>query len=319
MTTGIAGFLAYVCVFEFMLESPRWLVSRGHLEDAKAALEAVFGRTNAEYVQLEVAKLAHQHRDLAEVSWCSVGDLVHGHNRKPFLITCALKFIQQLTGTAIIVSYMVVLFTDTGASPQEALLFTALSSLPQLVTMVLGSYLLDVLGRKQLLLFSQAGVIATLFLLGLFKRLFPEGGPHQTAVMIVGVVAFRLFYSLGMGPIPLVLSSEILPFQIRGRGLAISTLLHSLLGFLLTASFPVALAALGAGLVYWCLAAVSLGGFLFIRRVVQETKNLTLEDIETMHRIVLEPEADAGVGLPGASEEELESISIDGHRSLLKL
>jgi hypothetical protein len=74
------------------------------------------------------------------------------------------------------------------------------------------------------------------------------------------------------------------------------------------------LATLGAGFVYLSLAAISLGGYHFIQKVVQETKKLSLDDIEMRHRIVLEPNLeDEVVQLPGGlGEEELGSISIDG-------
>lgn len=298
-----------------MLESPRWLVSKHRVEEARDVLLQIYGQDKGDFVGQELEKLSHQHRQIPEVAFFSGKDLWKPGHLRPLLITCALKFIQQLTGTSIIVSYMVVIFTNTGASLEDALLFTALSSTPQLLTMILGSCLLDSLGRKALLMTSLCGVIVTLFFIGLFQYI---DGAYQTVVMVIGVIAFRLFYSLGMGPIPLVLSSEILPFAIRGKGLAVSTLLHSTLGFMLTAAFPGLLRAIGPAPVYWALCLVSLGGLFFIQRVVKETKNLTLEDIETMHLSIGDDLAEAGsASLSGSCLlDDLESSRIDGGPAL---
>lgn len=302
MVASAAGFLSLVLAAAFLEESPRWLASRHRQEEAREVLLKIYGPHNAEFIEREIAGLQDQHRHLAEVTCFDVQDLVEPAHRRPLLLTCALKFVQQLTGTVVIVSYMVVIFTNTGASREEALLFTALSSLPQLVTMILGSYFLDLTGRKSLLLMSQAGVIVTLIVMGFFQYF---DGSMQTKAMIVGVIMFRVFYSLGLGPIPLVLASEILPFKIRGRGLAISTLLHSLLGFALTASFPAITRAVGEAPVYWALAAVSFCGYYFIRKEIHETSNIRLEDLEALNRVALPDELDQditfhvhGEGLP---------------------
>lgn len=281
LLTGIVGAVAFVMAYIFLEESPRWLVSRQQIAKARENLEIVYGAHNSRFIEGELTNLNRQHRHVAEAACFDIQDLFLPCHRKPLLVTCALKFIQQFTGTAVIVSYMVVIFTGTGASREEALLFTALSSLPQLITMILGSYLLDLTGRKKLLIMSQAGIILTLLMMGLFQRF---DGSLKTASMILGVIMFRVFYSLGMGPIPLVLASEILPFKVRGRGLAISTLLHSTLGFLLTAFFPLVKSLIGEAAIYFCFAVISLAGLQYIRRRVDETTNIRLEDLESMNQ-----------------------------------
>jgi len=280
LVAAIAGLLSLAFASIFLEESPRWLMSMHKFDEARLVMTKIYGLHNAEFIEQELAKFSDQHRHLAEVACFDVQDLLRPGHLKPLLLTCALKFIQQFTGTAVIVSYMVVIFTNTGASREEALLFTALSSLPQMVTMVLGSYFLDLTGRKKLLLMSQAGVICTLLVMGFFQYF---DGTLQTKAMILGVILFRVFYSLGMGPIPLVLASEILPFKVRGRGLAISTFIHSILGFFLTASFPAISNAIGEAPVYWGLAVISVGGFIFINRKIDETSNIRLEDLEAFH------------------------------------
>lgn len=292
MVASIAGFLSLILAAAFLEESPRWLLSRHLQEEARKVLLKIYGEHNRQFIEKEIENLQEQHRHLAEVTCFDVQDLLEPAHRRPLLLTCALKFVQQLTGTVVIVSYMVVIFTNTGASREEALLFTALSSLPQLVTMVLGSYFLDLTGRKTLLLMSQAGVIVTLVFMGFFQYF---DGSMQTKAMILGVIMFRVFYSLGLGPIPLVLASEILPFKIRGRGLAISTLLHSVLGFALTASFPALTNAVGEASVYWALAAISFCGYYLIKKEVKETSNIRLEDLEAQNHVVLPDELDQDI------------------------
>ncbi len=193
MVASVSGLVSFVLVSCFLEESPRWLVSRQRIGEAREVMVKIYGQHNIEFVQQELTSLASQHRHLAETTCFDLQDLTQPCHRKPLFLTCALKFIQQLTGTAVIVSYMVIIFTNTGATREDALLFTALSSLPQLITMVLGSWFLDLTGRKTLLLLSQLGIIATLIVMGIFQYF---DGKLQTSMMILGVIMFRVFYSI---------------------------------------------------------------------------------------------------------------------------
>ncbi|KAJ6993778.1 polyol transporter 5-like protein [Populus alba x Populus x berolinensis] len=79
---------------------------------------------------------------------------------------------------------------------------------------------LDRFGRRPLLLLGSAGMALSLAVLGMGSK-FLEHSNMFCVVAVCGVVSF---FSIGLGPITWVYSSEIFPLRLRaqGSGLAIS-------------------------------------------------------------------------------------------------
>jgi SP family arabinose:H+ symporter-like MFS transporter len=87
-------------------------------------------------------------------------------------------------------------------------------------------------------------------------------------------------YSMTLAPVTWVLLSEIFPNRIRGAALAVAT--FSLWGasFILVYTFPFINRMLSTGGAIWLYGLVCMGGFIFIRKRVVETKGKSLEQIE---------------------------------------
>jgi SP family sugar porter-like MFS transporter len=87
-------------------------------------------------------------------------------------------------------------------------------------------------------------------------------------------------YAMSLAPVIWVLISEIFPNRIRGAAVSIAVSALWIACFALTFTFPVLNKALGAAGTFWVYAAICLAGFVFVVRLVPETKNKTLEEIE---------------------------------------
>jgi len=77
-----------------------------------------------------------------------------------------------------------------------------------------------------------------------------------------------------------VLLSEIFPNRVRGLAMSLGTLALWIACFLLTYTFPLLNASLGASgsfLLYGIICAI---GWIYIQRTVPETKGVTLEALE---------------------------------------
>jgi predicted MFS family arabinose efflux permease len=77
-----------------------------------------------------------------------------------------------------------------------------------------------------------------------------------------------------------VVISEIFPNRIRGAAMAIAVAALWLACFLLTDTFPLLNAKLGAAGTFWLYAGICVAGFVFIWFKLPETKNKSLEQIE---------------------------------------
>jgi SP family arabinose:H+ symporter-like MFS transporter len=76
--------------------------------------------------------------------------------------------------------------------------------------------------------------------------------------------------------------SELFPTRIRGRAIAIATVALWLASLLLTVTFLSLVSAIGPSGTFWLYAGLSAFTFVFIWRIVPETRRKSLEEIERM-------------------------------------
>ena len=94
------------------------------------------------------------------------------------------------------------------------------------------------------------------------------------------VLATIACYSFSLAPLTWVLIAEIFPNRIRGAAMSIAVSALWIACFILTYTFPLLNASLGAAGTFWLYSAIVAAGFLFILFSVPETKGKTLEQIE---------------------------------------
>lgn len=99
-------------------------------------------------------------------------------------------------------------------------------------------------------------------------------------LILFGIIGFVASFAISLGPVMWVLFSELFPNRIRGIAISFVGLINSGLSFLVQLVFPWELETLGSAttfLIYGVFAAI---GLVFIIKVVPETKNKTLEQLE---------------------------------------
>jgi MFS family permease len=152
-------------------ESPRWLFRRG--KEAQALSVLLRTRTPQQAgIEMEEMKATAQ----AEVESRSVGKrgqdtILRRKYVVPFLISCAILFLNQTTGVNSVISYNTAILLQSGLSDLFAhwgyVIFTAINFLMTIV----GVMLVDRKGRKFLLAVGTSGIIVSVIAVGiLFLR-----------------------------------------------------------------------------------------------------------------------------------------------------
>jgi SP family sugar porter-like MFS transporter len=98
--------------------------------------------------------------------------------------------------------------------------------------------------------------------------------------MLLLVLAAIASYSMSLAPVTWVVISEIFPNRIRGAAMSVAVCALWIACFILTYTFPMLNANLGAAGTFWLYAVVCVLGFFFILLRLPETKGKTLEQIE---------------------------------------
>ena len=103
--------------------------------------------------------------------------------------------------------------------------------------------------------------------------------PRTTLILAV-ILIYVGSFGVGLGPGVWVVISELFPTRIRGRAMSIATVALWLACILITFTFLSLVEAVGSSGAFWVYAALSAVNFVFLWRVLPETKGRSLEEIE---------------------------------------
>jgi SP family galactose:H+ symporter-like MFS transporter len=257
-----AGAVPGLILFLGMLalpESPRWLAGKGRMQEARHALQRMrAGDVEPELAELQRDSLKHK----GGTPWSA---LLSGKARRPMVIGVSLAVFQQVTGINTVIYYAPSIFQSAGlSSASVSILATAGVGLVNVIMTVVAMNLLDRVGRRALLLWGLAGMIAM-----------------PVAIITVAAVATYVgFFAIGLGPVFWLLISEIFPLAVRGRGMSVAAVANWGSNFVVTLLFPGVVAALGSSAAFAIFAVLSAGAFIYTYFQVPETSGKSLEDIE---------------------------------------
>lgn len=260
-------------LFFFLLllvpESPRYLAKMGH---ESRALEILSRISNQETAKKQLGEI---HEVIAQESG-SLRQLFEPGVRRALLIALYLSVFSQLSGIDLIIHYGPEIFESAEFSFADALDAQVIIGVVLVVFTVLAMWTVDSMGRRKLLAIGNIGVFLALVAMGSFFYFEVKEGSW----LIVTISVFIACFAFSLGPIPWIVMSEIFPTKIRGRAMAIATLVLFASTGVLAYAFPIMQKYLGEHGTFWLLAGLSLPTFLFVWKVMPETKGRTLEEIE---------------------------------------
>ena len=277
---ALLGIVFPVCGVVAMLrmpEAPRWLISTNCRKDAVKGL-AWLRDTDIHSVEDEV-------RDIEEgidpSEKMSLSDFSRRELFQPLRISAGLMIFQQLSGINVVMFYTVAIFQSAGFKEggEKA---TIVIGVVQVVATVVSCYLMDRAGRRPLLLLAGSGMTLACFTLGLYYHATKNGSNVEDLswLAMASLVIYIIAFSLGWGPIPPIVMSEIFPAKAKSSASAITIILGSLSSFFITKEFVFFQEVLGQAGAFWLFAGFCLMGLAFVWRYVPETKGKSLEDIE---------------------------------------
>ncbi len=256
----------------FLPESPRFLMSKGRLQQAK---EVLFAIRKPEHVESELYAI--------ELTLREEKNTFSPFSNKPFrqvlFVGMILAALQQVTGINTIIYYAPTILKSAGFQTSQAFLSTLLIGVVNVLVSIICLPLIDSLGRRKLLLSGLIGMLASLLLLGLSVKL-QVAHPGLKPVMAISMMLYITSFAYSLGPITFVLISEIFPLCIRGQSMSIAISCNWLANLVVAATFLSLVNTLGLTSAFYFYALMCLGAISFVYFYVPETKGVSLEKLE---------------------------------------
>ena len=252
-------------------ESPRWLVKNGRADRARRILVRIGGEAFAADAAADIQKTIA----VEEVRHVRFGDLLEPRMMKILFVGVTLAVLQQWSGINVIFNYAEEIFREAGYGVSSIMFNIVITGVVMLLFTFIAIQTVDHFGRRKLMLIGCAGIGLFHALIGLCFQLHLKG-----LIVVVPVMATIACYSFSLAPVTWVLLSEIFPNRIRGAAVSVAVSCLWIACFILTMTFPLLNAKLGAAKTFWLYAAICAAGFVFIRLRVPETKGKSLEQIE---------------------------------------
>ena len=99
-------------------------------------------------------------------------------------------------------------------------------------------------------------------------------------LILFAILGFVASFAISIGPVMWVMFSELFPLRVRGIAISFAGFINSGVSFLVQVVFPWELATLGNSITFLIYGLFAIAGLIFVWRVVPETKNKTLEELE---------------------------------------
>ncbi|KAG9440955.1 hypothetical protein H6P81_021120 [Aristolochia fimbriata] len=286
-----------------MPESPRWLVMQGRLGDAGRVLHKTSNSTREAECRLgdikEAAGIPSSCTDdvvivpkrnrggegvWKELLWKPTPSV-----RRILIAAVGIHFFQQSSGIDSVVLYSPRIFKKAGIRGNDALLGASVAiGFTKTIFILVATFLLDRVGRRPLLLASLGGMTVSLLGLGLGLTAIEQYQEEERrlvwaiAMCIASVLAYVAFFSIGLGPIAWVYSSEIFPLRLRAQGASLGVASNRVTSGVVAMTFLSLYKAITIGGSFFLYAGFAAVGWVFFYTLFPETRGRTLEEIETL-------------------------------------
>ncbi len=269
--------LLFIGVF-FLPESPRWLCIRKRDHEASVSLCKILGiGAHSARLEKEIALIEHSiQRENKKSVW---KDLFSKKIRPCLSLGIFLFFFQQLSGINVIIYYAPIIFKNMHlGSSLGSLLATVGVGVVNVAMTFAAMQWVEKMGRRHLLLIGFVGTAAVLFTVAITTYLNDPSLHWLSATCIFIYIAF---FAISLGPLPWVMMPEIFPQKVRGQGSSFSAASNWAINTAVVASFPIMQQSMGISATFAVYGIACLIGFFWAMRYIPETRNLSLEQIET--------------------------------------
>ncbi|KAH0282186.1 putative sugar transporter, partial [Aureobasidium sp. EXF-3399] len=270
----------------FFPESPRWLLAKGHGQEARKNLAALKGlpidapEIEAECVGIEISLEESSAKAASFRDLFTMGEDKLAYR---FGLCILLQFFQQMSGTNLISVYASVIFQQgLGMTSYNSKLLSAGTLTWKFLSCFVAFFCIDRFGRRVCFMVSGAGMACCMLALAVATS-YPHSNYGASIAAAFFIYLFCFFTPIGFLGANFLYCTEVAPIRLRVAMASISTANHWLWNFAVAMITPVAINDIGYRyyIVYACIGACIPVTVYFL---YPETKGRSLEELDIMFK-----------------------------------
>lgn len=265
----LPAMLFFFIIF-FIPESPKWLIVKGKMEKASVVLSKIYA--DQEDIDNEITT-TEESMSGDKGSW---SDLLKPGILLAVIAGSAIAILGQFMGVNAVLYYGPKIFADAGFD--NPMFSTVLVGVVNCVTTVLAVFIIDRVGRKQLIYWGVSGMIICLVAIGIYFAWGSSLGLGN-GFMLTFFLTYVFCTAISICAVVFVLLSEMYPNSVRGRAMSIAGFALWIGTYLIGQLTPVLLGWSQAG-TFFIFAAMCVPYMLIMWKVIPETTGKSLEEIE---------------------------------------
>ena len=253
-------------------ESPRWLVLRDRTDEAT---EVLLGSRTPDEARAEIDEIVATAREERRWSW---SDLRRPQLRPALVLGIGVAAVNQLVGVNAVIYYAPTILQGVFGSA-GAILATVGIGLVNAVVTAVALLRIDAWGRRPLLLGGLGLVVAALVAL-VVLFLLPDQSGVVGILIVVALCVYIAAFAASLGIAIWLVNSEVFPTAVRGKAGGLGAATHWGLDLVIASTTLTLITSLGESGLFATFAVIGVAGFVFLYRLMPETRGKSLEQID---------------------------------------
>ncbi|KAL2205829.1 putative MFS hexose transporter [Sarocladium strictum] len=299
-----------LCLIFFCPESPRWLIAKGRIEEARAILTKYHGEENAdselvEFEYAEITKVIEEER-LQNITWKAF--FSSKANLKRIAICFATAIFSQSSGNLLVSNYLTQILKSTGIEDEDDItLINGMITLWQYIIAIAVTLCINRFKRRTFFLTGSGGVLVVFVAWTIAAQQYVDKGSVQAGHAVLACIfLFQAFYTCAWTNLIVTYPLEIVTYQMRAKTWAfvlLSIQAASIFGGYVN---PVGLDAISWKFyIYYCIWVAMIFGIVYF--CFPETAGPTLEELAYLFE-----------GDPKQKEKAVAAIEIEETKEMLE-